>query len=254
MTREERLARTFVELADTLVDDFDVVELTGLLVERSVQLLDASAAGLLLADNHDMLRLMASTSEAMELVELFQVQNDEGPCLDCYRSGERVIVDDLVAASERWPRFAQYAVQAGFLSAHALPLRLRGRVLGALNLFRSEPGGLGQADVAVGQALADAATIAVLQFRAMGEAHMVAEQLQGALQTRIVIEQAKGVLAERSEIGMDEAFSRLRTYARSHRRPLAEVAEEVVTGTLPSSVFERPAASSDRAGASGRPD
>ena len=242
MTREERLARTFVELADTLVDDFDVVELMGLLVERSVELLDASAAGLLLADSNDMLRLMASTTEAMELVELFQIQNDEGPCLECYGSGEPVIVDDLAVAGDRWPRFAQYAVDAGFSSAHALPLRLRGRVVGALNLFRDEPGALSEADVAVGQALADAATIAVLQFRAMGEAHMVADQLQRALQTRVVIEQAKGVLAERAVVGMDEAFGRLRGYARSHRRQLAEVAEAVVAGTLSSSVFEPPAA------------
>ncbi len=241
MTREERLARTFVEMADTLVDDFDVVELMGLLVERSVELLDASAAGLLLADNDEILRLMASTSEAMQLVELFQVQNDEGPCLDCYRSGEPVIADDLAAAIDRWPRFARFAVDAGFSSADALPLRLRGRVLGALNLFGHEPGGLGQADVAVGQALADAATIAVLQFRAVGEAHMVAERLQGALRTRVVVEQAKGVLAERADVDMAEAFSRLRSYARSHQRLLAQVAEEVVAGTLSPWVFERPA-------------
>ena len=251
MTREERLARTFVELADTLVDDFDVVDLMGLLVERSVGLLEASAAGLLLADAHDVLHLVASTSEAMELVELFQVQNDEGPCLECYRSGEPVIVEDLKDASERWPRFAGYAVHAGFSSAHALPLRLRGRVLGALNLFRHEPGALGQADVAVGQALADAATIAVLQFRAMGEAHLVAEQLQGALQSRIVIEQAKGVLAEQGNFAMDEAFSRLRSYARSHQRLLGEVAEEVVAGRLSSAAFER-AAARDRTSTSGR--
>jgi transcriptional regulator with GAF, ATPase, and Fis domain len=254
MDREERLARTFVELADTLVDDFDVVELMGLLVERSVELLDASAAGLMLADDHDNLRLMASTSEAMELVELFQVQNDEGPCFDCFRSGEPVIVDDLGAASDRWPHFAQYAVDAGFASADALPLRLRGRVLGALNLFREEAGGLGRADVALGQALADVATIAVLQFRAAREAHTVAEQLQGALQTRIVIEQAKGVLAERAEVDMEEAFFRLRRYARSHQRLLADVAEQVVSGTLSSSVFEQPAGSREGAAASGRPD
>ncbi len=254
MRREERLARTFVELSDTLVDDFDVVELMGLLVERSVELLDASAAGLLLADNDDMLRLMASTSEAMELVELFQVQNDEGPCLDCYRGGEPVVADDLARAGGRWPRFAHYAVNAGFSSAHALPLRLRGRILGALNLFRDERGGLGQADVAIGQALADAATIAVLQFRAMGEATLVAEQLQAALQTRIVIEQAKGVLAERADIGMDEAFSRLRGYARSHHRLLSEVADDVVAGTLSSSVFERAAVPANRTSVSRRRD
>jgi GAF domain-containing protein len=225
----------------------------GLLVERSVGLLDASAAGLVLADTHGTLRLMASTSEAMELVELFQFQSDEGPCLDCYRSGEPVIAGDLAAATDRWPRFAQYAADAGFSSAHALPLRLRDEVLGALNLFREVPGALGHADIAVGQALADVATIAVLQFRAVREAHTVAEQLQEALQTRIVIEQAKGVLAERAEVGMEEAFFRLRSYARSHRRLLTEVAEEVVKGTFSSSVFEQPGAPHDPAGARGRP-
>lgn len=238
MTREERVTRTFVELADTLVDDFDVVDLMGLLVERSVELLDASAAGLLLADNHDALRLMASTSEAMELVELFQVQNDEGPCLDCYRQGEPVIVADLATADNPWPRFTRYATENGFASAAALPLRLRRRVLGALNLFRDRPGALSGADVALGQALTDVATIALLQFHAAREAHTLAEQLQEALQTRIAIEQAKGVLAERGDIGTDQAFTRLRSYARSHNRLLTDVAEEVVAGTLTSSDFE----------------
>jgi GAF domain-containing protein len=253
MTREERLARTFVELADTLVGDFDVVELMGLLVERSVELLDASAAGLLLADNQGALKLMASTSEATELVELFQVQNDEGPCLDCYRSGEPVIADDLAAAPDRWPRFARYAAEAGFSSAHALPLRLRGEVLGALNLFRAESGALGHADVAIGQALADVATIAVLQFRAVHEAHTLAEQLEEALRTRIVIEQAKGVLAERAEVGMEEAFLRLRRYARSHQRLLVDVAEEVVNGTLSGAIVEQRGARRDPAGTTNPP-
>lgn len=242
MTREERLARTLVELADTLVDDFDMVELLVLLVERSVELLDASAAGLVLADEAGRLRLMASTSEAMELVELFQVQNDEGPCFDCYRSGKPVIAEDLSEETERWPAFAPFATYSGFYSAHAFALRLRGRVLGALNLFRSEPGGLTSADVAAGQALADVAAISLCQVRAMRDSQLVTGQLQQALHSRIAIEQAKGMLAERAGVGMDEAFARLRSYARSSRRLLVDVAEDVVSGTVsPEFVLSGPA-------------
>ena len=232
MTREERLARTLVELADTLVDDFDVVELLVLLVERSVELLDASAAGLVLADEAGRLRLMASTSEAMELVELFQVQNDEGPCFDCYRTGAPVIADDLSAATERWPAFAPFASDTGFSAAHAFPLRLRRRVLGALNLFRNMPGGLTEADISAGQALADVAAISLCQVRAMSDFQLVTDQLQHALHSRIAIEQAKGKLAERGGIGMDDAFARLRGYARSGGRLLVEVATDVVSGAV----------------------
>jgi len=231
-TREERLARTLVELADTLVDEFDVVDLLALLVDRSVELLDASAAGLVLTGADGQLRLMASTSEAIELVELFQVQNGQGPCLDCYRTGEPVSVEDLLFMVDRWPRFVPFAVGAGFRAAHAVPLRLRGRVLGALNLFRNDPGGLGQADVSAGQALADVATIAMLQSQAMREANVVADQLHHALRSRVAIEQAKGMLAEQAGIGMDEAFRLIRGYARDHRQLLAEVAEQVVDGNL----------------------
>lgn len=232
MTRESRLAQTLVELADTLVDDFDVVDLMSLLVERSVELLDASAAGLVLTDNSGTLRLMASTSETMELVELFQVQNDQGPCFDSYRSGEAVIVEDLTEAAERWPRFAPYAIESGFYAAHALPMRLRRQVIGALNLFRTEPGALDEADVSAGQALADLATIAILQARDVHDTGVVVDQLQHALHSRIVIEQAKGVLAERAGIGMDVAFARLRAHARSRQLKLAHVAEDVIAGRL----------------------
>ena len=221
-----------MELADTLVDDFDVVDLFALLVDRSVELLDASAAGIVLPETGGGFRLMASTSEATEVVELFQVQNHEGPCLDCYRSGEPVIADDLAAAAERWPRFVPFAVGSGFHAAHAMPLRLRGRILGALNLFRDEPGTLGPADVAAGQALADVATIALLQSSAIRQAHVVADQLQEALQSRVAIEQAKGMLAEQAGVGMSEAFARLRRHARDQRRRLADVAEDVVQGRL----------------------
>ena len=232
LTREERLARTLVELADTLVDDFDVVELLTLLVHRSVELLDATAAGLVLAEADGRLRLIASTSEAMETVELFQVQNDQGPCLDCYHSGEPVLVDDLAEQAARWPRFVPFAIGAGFRGAHALPMRLRGQIVGALNLFRSEPGGLAHADVSAGQALADVATIAILQSRTMSESHALTDQLQHALHSRIAIEQATGMVAEWAGVGVGEAFARLRSYARSHQRQLTAVAEEVVAGAL----------------------
>lgn len=232
MSREERLGRTFVEIADTLVADFDVVDLLVLLAERCVELLDATAAGLVLADPQGRLRLMAATSDATEVVELFQIQDDEGPCLECYRTRAPVLVPDIAAEAARWPRFAPVAAAAGFRGVHALPLRLRTQALGALNLFREGPGDLARDDVAAGQTLADVATIALLQHRAAREAQTVADQLRAALDSRIAIEQAKGVAAERLGIGMAEAFDRLRAHARGNQRLLADVAREVVEGTL----------------------
>ena len=232
MTREQLLAKTFVELADSLVEDFDVVDLMVLLTERCVDVLDASAAGLLLADNTGNLRLLAATSEALETVELFQVQSDEGPCRDCFHSGSPVSTLDLTHEGDRWPRFAPVAVAAGFRAAHAFPLRLRGQVLGAMNLFRSEPIPLTSADIMAAQALADVATIALLQSRALRDSRMVADQLQDALNSRIAIEQAKGVIAERLGCDMNEAFTRLRRHARNEGRHLSEIAQEVVDGTL----------------------
>jgi GAF domain-containing protein len=234
ISREERLGRTFVEVADTLVDDFDIVDLLVLVAERCVELLDASAAGLLLADGRGVLHLMAATSEQTEMVELFQIQNDEGPCLECFRAGLPVLVPDLSAEGARWPRFVPVSSGAGFRAAHAIPLRLRAKTLGALNLFRAEPGNLARPDVTTAQALADMATIAILQHQAASESRAVTQQLRSALDSRIAIEQAKGVIAERAGVDMSEAFARLRSYARSHQRLLAEVAQEVVDGKLSS--------------------
>ena len=177
MAREALLARTFVELADTLVDDFDVVELLTLLADRCVDVLDVGAAGLMLAAPDGDLRVMASSSEAMRLLELFELQSQEGPCLDCYRTGQPVVNQDLATVNGRWPRFAPEALAAGFHSVHALPMRLRGTVIGALNLFHIDPGEMRQADVDAAQALADVATIAILQHRAALEAQVVNEQL-----------------------------------------------------------------------------
>jgi len=231
MRREARLARTLVELADTLVADFDVVELLTLLTGRCVEVLDVQAAGLILVAPEGDLRVMASSSEAMRELESLELQTEEGPCLDCYRTGLPVVNLDLVADG-RWPRFAPEARTAGFNSVYAVPMRLRGAIIGALNLFHVEAGEIDQADLDAAQALADIATIAILQHRAVLEAQVLTEQLSHALRSRIVIEQAKGVVAEREGISMEQAFSALRNHARNQNLRLAHVAEGVVRGTL----------------------
>jgi GAF domain-containing protein len=231
MSREALLARTMVELADSLVDDFDVVDLLTLLTDRCVAVLDVSTAGLILAVGGE-LRLMASSSEAMRVLEVLELQSEEGPCMDCYRTGQPIVNQELGAARGRWPRFTPEALAAGFHSAHALPMRLRGTVIGALNMFRVDEGALEDEDIVAAQALADIATIAILQNRATLQAQVVNEQLSRALNSRIVIEQAKGVLAERGSLDMEHAFARLRGYARTNNRRLVDVAHDVISGAL----------------------
>jgi len=226
------VARTFVELADTLVADFDVVELLSMLVERCAELLDFAEVGLTFADVGGHLRVMASSSERMRLLELLEVQNSEGPCRDCYDTGQPVLNRHLEGAEDPWPVFAPRALEAGFRMVHALPLRLRDEVIGALNIFTSEPRELSRADASLAQALADVATITVLQERASKHSTVLADQLQVALNARIVIEQAKGILAERLDVAVDEAFHLLRRYARNNRVPLSGVAGLVITGDL----------------------
>jgi GAF domain-containing protein len=237
MTREAVLARTMVEFADTLVADFDVVDLLTTLSDRCVAVLDTAAAGIMLAPPRGDLRVMTSSSETMRIVELFELQSQEGPCLDCFRTGAPVVNHDLSVEDGRWPRFAAVARQAGFRAADAIPMRLRGYVVGALNLFRTEVGSLTADDVAIAQALADLATIAILQHRASIEASVLNEQLTRALESRIVIEQAKGVIAEREGLAVDEAFARLRSYARNHNVRLASLAQDVVAGTIDPTTF-----------------
>jgi GAF domain-containing protein len=232
MTQEVQLARTLVALADTMVADFDIVELLQRLVEDSVQILRCDQAGLLLADSRGRLQVLASTSERTQLLELFQLQVDSGPCVECYLTGAPVLVDDLRETRDRWPEFADAAEGAGYRGVHALPLRLRRETIGAMNLFGTEPGPLSQDDLALGQALADIATIGILQHRALARREVLNEQLQLALNSRVVIEQAKGVIAERSAIGMEEAFTRLRRYARSHSERLVDTARAVVEGSV----------------------
>jgi hypothetical protein len=227
--REQRLAETFVELADTLVADFDVIDFLQIVAGRCVELLDVAAAGLVLADGAGSLVTMAASDERARLLELFEIQNDEGPCRDCYQQGAAVVNVALGMAVERWPQFAPQAISAGFGSANALPLRLRSQVIGSLNLFHTGPGGLGGDELRLAQALADAATIGILQQRTIRHGEVVAGQLQAALTSRIVIEQAKGVLAERLHISTDDAFRVLRAAARSRNRLLSELATDVAS-------------------------
>ncbi len=231
MSDPARLSEVFVELADTLVDEFDVVEFLTVLAHRTVELLGATEAGVVLADEGGSLHSLASSTDAARLLELFELQNDEGPCLDCYRTG-RPLLNAPLESPDAWPTFGPEARRLGFVRVHALPMRLRGRVIGAVDVFSSSTADATPEDLAVGQALADVATIGLLQERSLREARVLNEGLQGALQSRIVIEQAKGMLAERRAIGMDAAFELLRAHARTRRRRLSAVAGDLLDGTL----------------------
>jgi GAF domain-containing protein len=225
----ERLATIFVEVADTLVDEFDLLDFLQMLADRAAGLIDAGAVGLMLADQRGRLEFMAGSDENVRMVELFQLQSQQGPCLDAYRTGRAVINVDLAASTDRWPRFAPRATEAGFQSVHAFPLRLRSQVIGAMNVFRAGLGDVHDTDVAVMQALADVAAIGLLQERAIRRGEVLTEQLQGALNSRIVIEQAKGAIAQLHGVGVDEAFATIRAYARRHNRRLTDIAQTIVT-------------------------
>jgi len=227
-SREAALVDAFTTLADSLVAGFDVIELLQSLVETCHDLLDVAEGGILLADEQGVLDVVASTSEATSLVETMQLDAEQGPCWECFRTGRVSTVASLEADDPRWPEFARVARQQGFRSVHAIPLRLRDRVIGTLNLLRHEPGELNDRDVRVAQALADVATIGILQERTLRESAVVQAQLQRALSTRIVIEQAKGVLAHTHDVSTDEAFDLMRSHARSQQLRLADVARRLV--------------------------
>ena len=231
-SRAERVSAAFVKITDTLVADYDVLDLLHALVEAAVDLLDAAAAGLLLADPHGELQLLASTSERSQLVEILQLQAGSGPCVECYSTGTLVVVEDVAALGGRWPEFQAAALSQGFRSVHALPMRVYGRTIGAMGLFGENPGGLSREDVAIGQALVDVATISILQERTIRESALVNEQLQRALNSRVLIEQAKGVIAYTSRVSMEEAFKRLRSFARSNNQSLNDTAARVIDQSL----------------------
>jgi len=245
--REQSASQAFVVLADTMVADYDAIDLLDRLIGFCVDLLPADAAGIVLEDARRELRVVAASSEAAELMELLQLQSDEGPCLDCFQSAAAVSIADLAGAADRWPRFVTAVADHGqFRAVHALPLRLRGQAIGALNLFDREPGSLPHADLALGQALADVATIGILQERAIRRAEVVNEQLQMALTSRVTIEQAKGVLSQHFGDSVGAAFERLRRYARSRNAKLAGVAGQVVRRELDPAVFTAPPGSPAR--------
>jgi GAF domain-containing protein len=247
MTREADVVRSLVDMADTLVDDYDVVDLLTGLADRCVDLLGVSAAGVMLASSPVLLShpegnlgLVASSSEAMRLLELFELQAQEGPCLDTFRTGERIEHENLQAGSGRWPSFSAAALEAGFQSALALPLRLRDVTLGALNLLSTTQTPMDEADVIVARAFADLAALSIVQHRA-ADAQRLNEQLSAALASRVVIEQAKGVISARADLDLAEAFFRLRAYARNHNFRLTDVAQAAVDGTLDPQAWDPPA-------------
>jgi hypothetical protein len=231
-TRDALVRQAFIELTDTLVTDFDIIDFLQRLATHCTKLLGVAACGVLLADHHGALTLVAASDETARLVELAQVQSSEGPCLDAFNTGQPVQRGDLADADPRWPAFTAAARAAGFTAVQALPMRLREERLGALNLLSATPGALDDDTIALGQALADAATIGIIHQRVLARQEIIVEQLQAALNSRIVIEQAKGFLAERLGIGVEDAFALLRRYARDHNRKLTEVAADVVENRL----------------------
>jgi len=231
-TREGQLVATFVTLADTLVADYDIVDLLHTLVEKCAALLEASAAGIILSAGDGELEVVASTNERSRLVEILQLRAGSGPCVESFTTGRAVAIPDIDAVGVKWPKFRAGALEQGFASMHAVPLRLRATTIGSLNLFWDRKGGLSQADTQTVQALADVATIGILQERAIRESDIVRQQLQHALSSRVLIEQAKGVVAYTRDVDMGDAFDLIRDYARSNGLPLADVAVRIVNRSL----------------------
>jgi len=229
--RQAQAGAAFVELVGALVDDFDVIDMLTVLTTRCVELLDAAAAGILLADSSGTLRVVGASNEQAQLLEVLQIQHGEGPCWDCYHTGDVIISADMAAGS-RWPRFAPVAVAAGYPSVCAVPMRLNQNKIGCLNLFMSEPVRLPDADIALAQALADVATIAIVQDEATRAAVLNEGQLQHALESRIFIEQAKGMIAAHDDVDMDDAFTRLRAHARNNNLRLTDVAAAIISGSI----------------------
>jgi GAF domain-containing protein len=232
LTREGRILQTFASLADTLVDDYDIVDLLQMLVDTCTELLDTTAAAILLADMTGELDVVASTSEASRLVEVMQLSAEAGPCIESFRTGSVVSLPDISESPTEWSRFRESALAQGFASVHAVPLRLRESTIGTLNLLRDATGELESEDRVAAQAFADVATIGILHERSLRETAVLAEQLQGALNSRIVIEQAKGVVAYTRGVPIDEAFQFIREYARSHQLGISQVAARIVDRSL----------------------
>ena len=229
---QQRLLETFVKLADTLIDEYDVVDLLQFLVDTCRDVLDTTAAGILLADARGELEVVASTSEASRLVEVMQLSAEQGPCIESFRSGRRVSVPDIETCKDEWWQFRGSALAQGFRSMDALPLRLRDSTIGTLNLLRSTAGAAPEEAISAAQAFADVATIGILHERTLRESAILSEQLQAALNSRIIIEQAKGVVSHTRGVSIDEAFTLMREYARSHSMGLSIVAARLVDRSM----------------------
>lgn len=242
MSREQQVSDVFVQVADSLIDDFDLIEFLEELCAHCVSLLDVSAAGILLANEKGLLHTVAASDENTHLLELFAIQHDQGPCLDCYRMREARSNIDLhdPVANNAWPAFADQARKSGFQTSHVFPLRLRDRAVGAMNLFHASRQSLSPPDTSLAQALADVATIALLQQRDLGQEQLEKSQLQRALSSRIVIEQAKGILAERWTVNTDIAYNALRTYARARHLRISDCARQIIDQTLDTDQIPRP--------------
>lgn len=232
MERDRLLLDTFVELAGTLVNDYDVMDLLHTLCRRCHDVLEVDAVGVLLAGEGQRLALSAASTDLMEELELFELQQQEGPCVDAFRSGESVVEPELADAVGHWPTFAPRALACDFHSVFAFPLRLRAQRIGALNMFRHRSGHFDDLEQRIAQSLAHVATISIVQDRALREAESVTRQLQLALDSRVLIEQAKGVVAARLGVDVTEAFQRLRREARESNRKLRSVCQDVVDGRL----------------------
>jgi transcriptional regulator with GAF, ATPase, and Fis domain len=237
--RSDELGDALVEFADTLVAEFDIVEFLQRLTDRCVALLPVDAAGLVLTNERDQLEMIAATCDDARLIEDFQLHLDEGPCLECHRSGEPVVVTDLRSAAQRWPRLIPALRKLGFDAVYALPMRRRTDVIGALNLFSRMPGELDPMTARAARVLTELATIGLLQQRARREQELLVEQLRTALASRVVIEQAKGILAERLSLGTEQAFGLMRQHARSRNHRLTDLARAVIDGQV--DLFHRPA-------------
>jgi GAF domain-containing protein len=230
--RDTRLVRGFVKLADSLVGDFDVVEMLDRLVHSCVDLLDVEAAGILLLNQDRRLEVAASSDAAARYMEVFQLQCRSGPCVEVVRTGRPIVVTDQAELHRRWPVFGKAVGQVGYRAVYALPMRVREETIGALNLFSTAPAGLDELDAEVAQAMAHAATIGIMQQRSITRATLLAEQLQLALNTRTAVEQAKGIVSEYAGVDVGTAFEAIRKFARSHQANLGSVAEQLVGRTL----------------------
>lgn len=229
---EQRLAEAFVVLADTLVDDFDVLDFLSTLAEQAADLLSVSAAGVVLSDQRGGLATTAASSERARVLEVVAVQTEDGPCRDCLYTGAVVTSSDLRIETGRWPRFAPAAAQHGYRAVSAVPMRIRGQTIGALTLLNNEAEGVDEASTRLGQALADVATISILQQRAIDRTEILSEQLQATLNNNVTLAQARGVLAEHGNLSLPRAHALLRSYARDHHQRLSTLAVGVAEGSI----------------------